>query len=114
MRRTQKVISSWIHDFIPEDMPFGEVEKLAKAAGISPGTLRQIRKRESVSADTILSILLARGVPEEVLTNLPQSGVAGFSKSLSEWNRLGNTLTDDQRESIVKLVRVLLHDWKPR
>jgi hypothetical protein len=114
MRRTKKVLNSWIRDFIPEDMPFGEVEKLAKAAQISPGTLRQIRKRESVSADTILSILLARGVPEEALMNLPQSEAAAFSRSLSEWNRLGNTLSDGQRENIIKLVKVLLGDWKLR
>lgn len=114
MRRTKKVLNAWIRDYIPEDMPFGEVEKLAKAAEISPGTLRQIRKRESVSADTILAILLARGVSEEALINLPQSGAAVFSRSLSDWNRLGNTLSDGQREGIIKLVKVLLGDWRLR
>lgn len=113
-RKSKKVINAWISSFIPKDMPYGEIEKLAKAAGISSATLRQIRSRESVNADTIVSIMLARGVSEEDLMNLSQSGEAKFSRSLSDWNQLGNTLSDKQREGIIKLVNVLLGDWRLR
>ena|SRR5665213_377870 len=110
--RSKKVINAWIRDFIPRDMPFGEIEKLAKAAQISPGTIRQIRSRESVSADTIVSLMLARGVSEDELTNLAQKGEVKFSKTLSEWNKLGNTLSDKQREHTIKLVHFLISEWK--
>jgi hypothetical protein len=110
--RSKKVINAWIRDFLPKEMAFGEVEKLARAAQISPGTIRQIRNRESMSAETIVSIMLARGVSEDDLINIPQRGEAKFSKSLSDWNHLGNSLSEKQREQIVKLANFLLADWK--
>lgn len=107
----KRVLNAWIKEYLPKDMPFGDVQRLAKAAQLSPGTLRQIRNRGSVGAETILSILLAKGVPEEDLMNLKPSGEVKFSKSLAEWHRLGSTLSEKQREQILKLVQFLLADW---
>lgn len=107
----KRVLNSWIKEHIPKDMPFGDMQRLAKAAQLSPTTLRHIRQRGSVSAETILSIMLAKGVPEEDLINIRPTGDAKFSKSLSEWNRIGNSLNERQREQIVKFVQFLLADW---
>lgn len=110
--QAKRVVSSWIRDFLPKDMAFGDVQKLAKAAQISPSTIRQVRSRESVSADTIVSVMLARGVSEDDLMSLPQRGEVKYSKSLGDWNRLGNKLSDKQREQIIKLVNFLFAEWK--
>lgn len=110
--QAKRVLAAWIKTYIPKDTPFGELKALAKAAQISPATIQKIRQRESVGAETILSILLAKGVLEEDLTGLTQKGDVKYSKSLSEWNRLGNSLSEHQREQILKLVSFLLSDWK--
>lgn len=110
--KAKNVVNAWIKNFIPEDMPFGEIEKLSKAAQISSSTIRQIRSRGSVSAETILSIMIARGVSEDDLANIAQTEDAKFSKSLSEWNQLGNVLSDKQRQQLIKLAKFLLNDWK--
>lgn len=107
----KRVLNAWIKDYLPKDMPFGDVQRLAKAAQLSPSTIRQIRNRGSVSAETILSILLAKGIPEEDLINLKPSGDVKFSKSLTEWHRLGSSLSEKQREQLLKFVQFLLSDW---
>lgn len=110
--KARKVISSWINEYLPKEMAFGDIVALAKAAQINPGSIRQIRTRESVSAETIISVMLARGVSEEDLISLPQRGDVKYSKSLNEWNQLGSTISEKQREHVVKLIKFLLADWK--
>lgn len=107
----RRVLNAWIKEYLPKDMPFGDVQRLAKAAQLSPGTLRQIRNRGSVGAETILSILLAKGVPEENLIGLKPTGEVKFSQSLADWNRFGATLSEKQREQLLRLVQFLLSDW---
>ncbi|MBX3034502.1 MAG: hypothetical protein KF865_11310 [Bdellovibrionaceae bacterium] len=109
--QAKRVLNAWIKDYLPKDMPFGDVQRLAKAAQLSPGTLRQIRNRGSVSAETILSVMLARGVSEDDLINIKPSAEVKFSKSLTEWNRLGSSISEKQREQLLKLVHFLLSDW---
>lgn len=108
----RRVLSAWIKEYLPKDMPFGDIQRLAKSAQLSPSTLRQIRSRGSVSAETILSVMLAMGVKEEDLTNIKPTGEAKFSKSLAEWNRVGSSLSEKQREQVLKLVQFLLSEWK--
>jgi hypothetical protein len=110
--KPRAVINAWIKDFLPEDMPFGEINRLAKAANLHPASIRQIRSRERLSAETIVAVMLARGVAVDDLVNIAQRGESSFSKSLSEWNHLGNTLSDKQREHVIKLVKFILGEWK--
>jgi len=109
--QAKRVLHAWIKEYLPKDMPFGDVQRLAKAAQLSPGTLRQIRNRGSVSAETIISVMLAKGVSEEDLINIQPSGEVKFSKSLAEWNRIGNSISEQQREQVLKLINFLLSEW---
>jgi hypothetical protein len=108
----RRVLSAWIKEYLPKDMPFGDIQRLAMSAQLSPSTLRQIRNRGSVSAETILSVMLAMGVREEDLIHIKPTGEAKFSKSLAEWNRIGSSLSEKQREQVLKLVQFLLSEWK--
>lgn len=107
----KRVLNAWIRDYLPKEMSFGDVQKLAKAAQLSPSTLRQIRNRGSVSAETIISIMIAKGVSEDDLINIRPTSDVKYSKSLSDWNRVGSTISEKQREQLLKLVHFLLTEW---
>lgn len=109
--QARKVLAAWIKEYLPKDMGFGDVQRLAEEAQISPGTIRQIRNRGSVSAETILSIMIAMGVREEVLINIKSTAEPKFSKSLTEWNRLGASLSEKEREKLIKFANFLLSEW---
>jgi hypothetical protein len=109
---SKSIISNWISWLVPKGMKTPDIEALAKSAKISPGTIRQIRNRGSVSADTIVSLMLARGVSKDQLENLSQDGKSSFSKSLTEWNRIGNKLSEEERQKVLQVMKLLLENWK--
>jgi lambda repressor-like predicted transcriptional regulator len=110
-KNVSKVLSAWLDITIPKDSAHGELQKLAKEAGLSPGTLKSLRSRQSFSASTIVSLLLARGVSEQSLTNLTMSEKTKVSTSLNEWNKLGLILADKQRNQFLDLIQYLIKKW---
>lgn len=110
----RRVLSAWIKEYFPKDMGFGDVQRVAQAAQLSTSTIRQIRNRGSVNAETMLSVMLAMGVSEEDLINIKPTVDPKFSKSLAEWNRFGSSISEKQREQILKLAHFLLSEWKLR
>ncbi len=56
---------------VPKGMEPKERAEVAKKAGLSPETLRTMSGRKSVNADTLVRLLIARGVNPNLLSNLP-------------------------------------------
>ncbi len=111
-KKVNDTISELIEQLIPERIKKGELTKICKATGLSESTLRMIRSRKSVSADTLIKLLVANGVSFDTITNLPRSKPSKICKSLTMWNKLGLSLNEAEREKIIKFIKTILVDWK--
>ncbi len=112
--KIDKILAELLEQLIPERIRSGEAARFSKATGLAPTTLRVARLRQSINADTLIKLLVAHGVPEDVLTNLPRSRPSKISKSLTKWNKIGLKLSDKERESIGAFVEILITKWKLR
>lgn len=92
----------------------GSIAKLSKITKLSETTLRSAKSRKSISADTLVKLLLAHGVSEDLLTNLPRNRPSKISKTLTEWNKIGLGLTDKEREKIGQFVKTVKTEWRLR
>ena len=107
-----KILAELIEQLIPERGKKGEPRKICNATGLSQSTLRMARSRESISADTLVKLLLAHGVLPETLTNLPHSRPSKICKSLTYWNKVGLNLNEKEREKLGKFIKNLKAEWK--
>ena len=96
----------------PKGMTSSERRELAKAAGISHESLRTTLKRKTMNADTLIRLLLARGVSASSIENLPQSEASKLSRGELDWIELGRELSEDEKREFSSLIRYLVGLWK--
>ncbi len=111
--KTVKSIINALMDFaVPEGMTSKERAKLAKKAGLSPETLRTMAWRKTVNADTLIRLLIARGVDPKLLANLPQSKTSQIDDSERDWIRFGHKLSSKERSNFISLIKFLKTRWE--
>ena len=108
----EKIINSLIDRIYPKEMKAPELRELAKGASFSAESIRQIRRRKSLEAKTLIRLLLAIGVHPNDLINLPQKGNTKISRVHSEWNRLGTTLTESEVKEFVAFIKHVRKQWR--
>ena len=111
----QKIVDKILRKLLEQLVQGDEnIEEFSKTTKLSGTTLRNINSRKGFTADSLIKLLLANGVSEDLLTNLPRSKPSQVSKTLTEWYKIGLSLTDKQRETIGNFVKVLKSDWQLR
>ena len=109
----QKTIDKILGNLVEQLVPKGSnIAQLSKATKLSESALRNLRNRKSISADTLLKLLLAHGVSSDLLTNLPRNKPSKISKTLTDWNKIGLSLSDREREKLGGFVKTLKSDWR--
>ena len=109
----QKTIDKMLGDLVEQLVPKGSnIAQLSKATKLSESALRNLRNRKSISADTLLKLLMAHGVSSDLLTNLPRNKPSKISKPLTDWNKIGLSLSDREREKLGGFVKTLKSDWR--
>jgi len=110
-----KIVLSKLLDFIvPSGMNAKERRQLADRAGVSEETLRKTTQRQSLNADTLLRLLLARGVSLKTLVNLPQTDFTKLPPGETDWLQFGREASDIEKREYVALLRFLNSKWKLR
>lgn len=104
-KKVKSILMHLIETLAPEDMPKGEIAKLREATGLGESTIRTARKRERISADTLVRLLLAQGIDEQDIINLPRKKPSKICPSLTEWNKLGLSLSKTEREAYTEFVK---------
>lgn len=97
---------------IPEGMTAQERSAVAKQAGINPESLRVMRRRKTVNADTLIRLLLARGVSLQALESLHQTDSKQMLKGELDWQKIGRELSDAERTEFSSLVRMIRAKWR--
>ena len=116
-KRTERTLKGLLRKVVPNnskgrsELPHGELAKLAKAAGIVPDTIRRIHARESLSAVTLIRLLLAKGANEESIIHIPFTKPTKVCKHLSQWNDFGAKISPKQRKEFLSLCNYLLKEW---
>ncbi len=115
-KRAKQTLSKLLTWLVPSGMTPKERNSLAKTSGISPETLRTTIKRQSMSADTLLRLLFARGVDQQTLENLPQTNFKTLPPSEAAWIDLGRDMSETERKEYAELIRFLRNKWniKPK
>ena len=108
----EKVINVLIDRVYPKEMRGPELTKLAKAANLSPETIRQLRRRQSLTAQTLIRLLIATGVKGKDITNLPQNGPSTLSHEHTEWNKLGTSLSVAEAREFVSFIKHVRKHWQ--
>lgn len=111
-QEAEAILKQLIELVVPAGMTPAERRHLALKSGISEETLRTTLKRKSMNADTLLRLLLARGVSAKTLVQLPQTELAKLPKGEAEWLSLGRDLSEEERVEFVGLVKYLRARWK--
>ena len=105
-KEVKKILMKLIEDLAPDDMPRNEVGKLVKATKLGESTIRTAKKRERISADTLMRLLLAHRVDSQDIINLPRKNSSKVCPSITKWHNLGLKLNKQEREAYISLV-----DW---
>jgi len=115
MRKTDQEVKAVLQkllDFIvPPGMTANERAQIAAKAGISVNTLRTNLRRKTINADTLIRLLLARGVQAKALTELPQLDTSKLSKGENNWLILGRQLSETERVEFAELVKFVRTRW---
>lgn len=111
-KKVDEILAQLIGQLIPDRIPRGELERICRATKLSQSTLRMARLRQSVSADTLVKLLLAHGVSPSALRNLPRNRPSKLSETLTQWNKIGLNLSEQEREKLGKFVKALVAEWK--
>lgn len=104
-KKVREILMDLIDILAPEEMPKGEIAKLRQATGLGESTIRTARKRERMSADTLVRLLLAQGIDEQDILNLPRKKPSKICPSLTEWNKLGLSLNKTERETYSEFIK---------
>lgn len=110
-RDTKLALRRLLNMLVPKGMKGKERAALAQTAGISPETLRHVLTRQSLSADTLLRLLLVRGVSMKALANLPQTNFEKLSEGEAEWLEYGRELGDAEKIEFVALIKYIRARW---
>ncbi len=100
-----KLLQTWINLLVPENPK--ERAKIAKRTGLNTETLRKIRNRSSISADTLFRLMLAHNVPKKSIAKFPFTSVSFLDDSLVEWIKFGARLSEKERESLIEISKVV-------
>ena len=111
---TRAVLEDLLQILIPSGMSASEKKELAGKAGLNPNSLRVGIHRKSISADTLIRLMLARGIAAKSLKQLPQTELHKLSKGESDWLELGRQSSEDERVEFTGLIRFLKSRWKLR
>ena len=102
----QKTVDKILHNLLEQLVQKGEaITKLHQVTKLSKTALRTVRLRKGLSADSLIKLLLAHGVSEHLLMNLPRRRPPQMSKTLTEWNKIGLSLTDKERIKVGKFYK---------
>lgn len=96
---------------VPKGMSAKERRQLARRAGISDETLRAGIRNRSLRSDTLIRLLVARGVSPKTLASLPQSDSAELNRGDFVWLQYGSQLTEDEKVEFVSLIRFIREKW---
>ena len=111
----QKIVNKILHKLLEQLVQKDKnIAKLSKATKLSETALRNLESRKSINADSLIKLLLANGVSEDLLTNLPRNKPSQVSETLTNWHKIGLSLNDKQREKIGSFIKILKSDWQLR
>ena len=120
-KKVEKILKELLTKIAPKnhktgksELPHGELSKLAASAGIVPDTIRRAHSRESLSAATLIGLLLAKGAHEESMIHIPFTEPTKVCKHLSRWNDFGAKLSSKQRREFLNLCEYLMKEWSIR
>ena len=113
-KNVEKILSDWANRVVPEGMSAPEIRKFAEKAGLNWETLRNVRRRKSFKADTIVRALLASGVDPKALLNLPVNPKSSLLPNEKEWIQFGRTLAEKERLEFVDLIKHVKQIMKDR
>ncbi len=105
------VLSKLLEFIVPEGMSPKERRRLAAQAGISEETLRKNLQRKSLNADTLIRLLLARGVSAKALAAPQQADLSKLSEGEAGWAEFGRKLSEAERTEFVELLKYLRSRW---
>lgn len=111
-RKVKQTLHRLLSFISPKGMTAKERNALAKSAGVSVETLRTTLKRQTMNADTLIRLLLARGVSSQTIENLPQTELDQISQAEVEWLELGRDLSEAEKKEFAGLIRYLLIKWQ--
>ena len=89
-----------------------ELAKLARSTKLSPETIRQLRRRKSLTAQTLIRLLMAIGVKSKDITNIPQNGESALSNEHTEWNQLGTSLSVAEAREFTSFIKHVRKNWR--
>jgi lambda repressor-like predicted transcriptional regulator len=110
-RRAEAILENMTQFLIPAGMTTKERAALALKAGVSPETLRTALRRQTMNANTLVRLCLARGIAKESIESLRQTELSQLSKSEGSWLQLGHKLSDLERVEFCKLVETIRATW---
>ena len=102
----EKLRDQLLTRLIPEHWTPAERKAFAKRAGISDETIRTIIRRRNLNADTLLRLLLAKGVDFDAILNFPQKNLskATLTQGEKSWFKIGSELSEDELVEYSSLV----------
>ena len=110
-KKAKNVLENMLSFIIPAKMTVKQRENLAKKSGLSPETIRTTLKRQSLSADTLIRIMLAVGITENEIINLPVSKLGELKQIDTDWISFGRQLTDNEKKEYLVLLKFLRSEW---
>lgn len=112
--KVKKILSSWSERVVPEGLADSQIKILAKNANLNFETLKTLRKRKTAKAETIVRGLLASGVSEKALINLPLDNASVFPKNQAKWHKLGQKLSEEELGQYLTLISQIREILKSR
>lgn len=110
-KQVKLVLDSLIAFAAPKGFSPTERAKIAKKAGLSPATLRAMSWRRTVNADSLIRLLIARGMSAQSLSNLPQTEFSPVKESEIQWFKIGQELTSEKKMAFIQLIKFLQNQW---
>ena len=103
-RVVRKTLMTLLETLSPAEMPRNEVGKLVKATKLGASTIRTARRREKISGDTLMRLLIAHGVDPTDIINLPKKRASKICPTMTEWNKLGLKLNKMERQAYSSMI----------
>ena len=89
-------------------------KELAEKANLSADTIKTVRKRKTLTCETLFRLLRARGVSNEQILSILKSDRKSISRGERIWIKLGLRMSELERLEFTDLVETLLGTWKLR
>jgi len=109
--KSDEILKELFAVLVPESMSSKDRKALAREAGISYETLRTTMKRQTLNANTLVRLMLARGISSHSILELPQTELARLSKGEIEWQKIGRKLTETEKNEFASLIEFIRSKW---